>query len=216
MHPAAADQPPFLVPNYPGYKDQVDKCREALAEDVACARLVPPPAGVAAPYVHPMSAVPKGENGVRVIHDYSAPSLGALNNSQQFLYIQPARIDRVQQQLQVGDFMAKADIYAYFRSFPVNPSHWPLLALQHDGDWLWDTRVPFGARNAPEVACRVSAAVRDKLIGWGVRVVLDVVDDFLLIEREPGRVAVAFCLLVAPLCALGFVISWSKCVVAVQ
>ena len=97
-------------------------------------------------------------------------------------------------------------------SLSSNPSHWPLLALQHDGDWLWDTRVPFGARNAPEVACRVSAAVRDKLIGWGVRVVLDVVDDFLLIEREPGRVAVALCLLMALLCALGFVISWSKCV----
>jgi hypothetical protein len=120
-------------------------------------------------HVHPMGAVEKLDGptrvGWRIVHDYSFPKGGAVNDCINYLRLQYDKMDAALAYVarHKGCYMAKIDITAFFRHLPTDPSEWPLLCSLWDfgegPELLVDTRIPFGLRHAPEVCCRFSAVV---------------------------------------------------------
>jgi hypothetical protein len=174
---------PFAVRNHRSFQVASDLAVPIVMQEVADGLLVPPPPGCSSMFVHPMAAVPKGAS-VRVIHDLSSPAGGSINGLQKHWHRSWLCADSIMALLQPNDWIAKTDVSAYYRHFPVHPAHWPLLASQCDGVLLWDTRLPFGLRTAPEVADRVTSALvrRAQRVG-GVERLAAVVDDFTFFHQ---------------------------------
>ena len=115
-------------------------------------------------WIHPLGLIPKGEDKVRIIHDFSAPAGGSLNDKIDYVRLGYDKVDAAFAALRRGCYMAKIDISAFFRHIPLDPADWELMAFRWDGEVLVDTRLNFGQRNAPEVAYRFSMVVL-----WHVR-----------------------------------------------
>ena len=180
---------PFHVPNHRSFADALALAAPLVAQEVADGWLVPAPAGCASLFVHPLGAVPKGES-VRVIHDLSCPKGGSVNDLQRHWRRSWLCADSIMAMLRPGDWIAKTDVSAYYRHFPIHPAQWPLLACHVDGQDLWDTRLPFGLRTAPEVADRVTAALsRRATATGGVERMAAIVDDFTFFSQCPAKCA---------------------------
>jgi hypothetical protein len=181
---------PFKVSNHRSFLVDAALAAPIVWQEVRDGWLVPAPAGCASHFVHPMGAVPKGDN-VRVIHDLSSPRGGSVNDLQRHWRRSWLCADSIMGMLQPNDWIAKTDVSAYYRHFPVHPAHWPLLACELDGVLLWDTRLPFGLRTAPEVADRVTAALsrRARSVG-GVQRLAAIVDDFTFFSQCQEQCAV--------------------------
>lgn len=181
---------PFNVPNHRSFLADASLAGPIVWQEVRDGWLVPAPVGCASWFVHPMGAVPKGDS-VRVIHDLSSPRGGSVNDLQRHWRRSWLCADSIMGMLQPNDWIAKTDVSAYYRHFPVHPAHWPLLACELDGVLLWDTRLPFGLRTAPEVADRVTAALsrRARSVG-GVERLAAIVDDFTFFSQCPVQCGV--------------------------
>ena len=177
---------PFRVRNHRSFVEAFALAAPIVWQEVADGLLVPAPEACSAQFVHPMGAVPKPPATVRVIHDLSSPRGGSVNDLQRHWRRSWLCADAIMALLRPGDWIAKTDVSAYYRHFPVHPAHWPLLACELDGVLLWDTRLPFGLRTAPEVADRVTAALtrRAHLVG-GVGRMASIVDDFTFFHQCP-------------------------------
>lgn len=180
---------PFRVRNHRSFVDAVALASPIVWQEVDDGCLVAAPSGCVSGFVHPLGAVPKGAS-VRVIHDLSCPKGGSVNDLQRHWRRSWLCADSIMALLQPGDWIAKTDVSAYYRHFPVHPAHWPLLACEVDGVQLWDTRLPFGLRTAPEVADRVTAALSRRAIAvGGVDRLAAIVDDFTFFSKCPARCA---------------------------
>ena len=131
---------------------------ENLGKEVALGRTAGPFASP--PFknfqVSPIGLVPKKHSGkFRTIFHLSYPKSGNSINSyidKDNFSLQYVTIDRVIQailKLGQGCFMAKTDIEAAFRQFPVHPDDWELLGMQWKGKYYFDKVLPFGLRSAP-------------------------------------------------------------------
>jgi hypothetical protein len=178
---------PFCVDNHRSFVSSADLTAPLVWQEVADGCLVRAPAGCASLFVHPMGAVPKGQS-VRVIHDLSSPHGASVNDLQRHWRRSWLCADSIMAMMQPGDWIAKTDVSAYYRHFPVHPVHWPLLACSLDGVLLWDTRLPFGLRTAPEVADRVTAALARRAAGvGGISRLAAIVDDFTFFGESPAQ-----------------------------
>jgi hypothetical protein len=174
---------PFQVPNHRSFQLSAGAAACVLRDELQRQLLVPAPAACISQFVHPMAAVPKGDT-VRVIHDLSSPAGGSVNDLQRHWRRSWMCADAIMAMLLPGDWIAKTDVSAYYRHFPVHPAHWPLLACQLDGAVLWDTRLPFGLRTAPEIADRVTSALARRAVQVGrVERLAAVVDDFTFLHQ---------------------------------
>ena len=110
-------------------------------------------------WVHPLGLIPKGEDKVRIIHDFSSPAGASVNDRIDYVRLSYDKVDATFGAMRQGCFLAKTDISAFFRYIPLDPADWELMAFRWGGRLFVDTRLNFGQRNAPEVAFRVSMVV---------------------------------------------------------
>jgi hypothetical protein len=105
-------------------------------------------------------------------------------------------------------FMARLDISAYYRHFMVHPSHWVLQGFTWDGVSYVDTRVQFGLRLAPELAHRFTMFIKRVLHANGLRAVVGVMDDYLLVHVEQESCLLMLVVASALLADLGFAVNF--------
>lgn len=77
--------------------------------------------------------------------------------------------------------------------------------------YLFDKRLPFGARVSPMIFHRLTQSVCRMMARRGYTV-LAYLDDFLIIEASQHRCQAAFDTLIKLLQSLGFTINWTKAV----
>lgn len=201
---------PFWVRNHRSFQAVAPVATPIVWQEVADGCLVPAPAGCVSRFVHPLGAVPKGE-GVRVIHDLSSPRGGSVNDLQRHWRRSWLCADAIMAMLRPGDWIAKTDVSAYYRHFPVHPAHWPLLACEVGGVKLWDTRLPFGLRSAPEVADRVTSALSRRAVTvGGVERLAAIVDDFTFFSQCPVKCGRDWRWFMEDCTALGLAMNQSK------
>ena len=105
--------------------------------------------------------------------------------------------------------MMKLDIQFYYRNFGVYPPDWPFTACvwpPESGRQLFDTRVSFGLRNAPEMTQRVTAAIVWILHDQGYLGIIGLMDDFAVFADTPEECQRQFDALERLLTELGFLV----------
>lgn len=162
---APAQRPvPFVVPNHGSCADPVRGpiAAEVLAGEVREGMLWAPSPWLRArcQWVHALGVLHKAPGKVRVIHDFSAPAAGSLNNCIDYVRLRYDGIDEAFAGMRPGCYMAKIDITAFFRHVGLDPADWELMSFEWHSELLTDTRLNFGQRNAPEVAYRFAMAVK--------------------------------------------------------
>lgn len=196
------------------FHDEVEKQLLAGIEEGHYKILRDPPA-----FVSPISAVPKANGGIRVIHDLSSPSYACLNDhAEKDCDLKYQSVQDAISHLRPGYYMAKIDLKSAYRSVKTHPSSWPFTGLKWNfsgekhSTFLCDTRLPFGARKSPGVFHRLTQAVRRSLMRQGFTPVVVYVDDFLIIASTFEECQAAFETLISLLRRLGFRIAWDKVV----
>lgn len=155
--------------------------------------------------VVPVAFIPKpGQPGkFRLISDASSPEGSSPNSSSppptHFRMVTPAdvmaRADR-------STWAAVTDVDAAFRNLPLNPAHAGLLAIEFNGYYYWELRVPFGWTLAPFAWCRVSSVIQRYCALHGYNVIV-YVDDFLCLGQSEAAANQAQDFLVVLLHTLG-------------
>jgi len=197
---------PFEVPNYASAMHDAPEVSAVLADELQQGWVAPVDEGFS-PYVHPLGAVPKGNGGIRVIHDHSVPVGLGLNEHQVYARLSYDTLESALPFVVPRVFMARLDISSYYRHFPIHPSQWRLQCFKWDGQLYVDSRLQFGARSAPEIAHRFTMFIKRVLYANGFRGLCCVMDDFLFLHssREVCRVMLAVA--IALLQDLGFVVN---------
>lgn len=168
--------------------------------------------------VSPLGAIPKEDGGVRIIHDGSRPLGSALNDYAMLSKVRFQTFDEALRLATPGSFLAKVDLKAAYRSVLINPCEYKMTGIKwcFTGDssytYLFDTRLPFGARLAPSCFHRLTQAVRRFMARQGFKNIIAYLDDFLIIEDSRERCAAGQMCLISLLIRLGFAISWAKVV----
>ena len=125
------------------------------------------------------------------------------------------RVDNAVKVLQPGYFMATADIKSAYRYVQIHPSQYELTGLKwafgtsKSSTYVYDTRLPFGARLSPFIFHRCLQAVRRIMASMGFTIVV-YFDDFLIVESTRERCKEDLDTLVKLLRELGFGILWKK------
>ena len=137
--------------------------------------------------VSALGAIPKGPGKVRLIHDCSRPEGLSLNSY--------AEIDRVQFQtvreatsfLKPGYYMAKVDLESAYRSVGVHPDDYESTGLkwrfpgESQPQYMFDTRLPFGAKRAPGIFHRITQSVKHMMERRGFTSLVVYLDDWLIV-----------------------------------
>jgi hypothetical protein len=166
--------------------------------------------------VSPLGIIPKSDGGVRIIHDCSRPKGQAVNDyvSHTFKF-QYQSLDDAKKLINPNSYMAKVDLKSAYRSVPISSTSQKVTGfkwvLHGDVQYFYDTKLPFGSREAPGIFHRLSQAVRRMMARRGFEVVA-YLDDFFLCEHTKARCFEALVTLLRLLRKLGFYINWSKVV----
>jgi len=206
--------PPFRVDNYPISERAADAISKTIAAELEAGRLVE----VADRPAHTTAIYGKEEGPVKVrtITDFSKPEGCAVNDFTDNMHFSMQSHEDAFALLSPGCFMAKTDIEAAYRTVGVHPSQHHLLSFAwrdlHTGvmRYFSDTRLPFGHAKAPEIFCRLSAAVRAMMVTRGFDATVVFVDDFFLVAGEPAACQAAQDELSRLLRSLGFSESFKK------
>ena len=166
--------------------------------------------------VSALGAIPKGKDKIRLIHDCSRPVEGSLNS---FASLEPVKFQSVSEAASMvgeGYYMAKIDLEAAYRSVLVHPDDHAAMGLKwvFEGDklptYMYDSRLPFGARKAPGIFHRITQGVKQMMIRRGFRDVVVYLDDWILISTTREGCQQAMTVLLELLRSLGFSISYRK------
>ena len=170
-----------------------------------------------------LGAIPKPDSDdVRLIHDCSMPQGKGVNDyicSEKFSF---ETLDNAIKMVKPNAYMAKIDLASAYRSVNVHPSSYQALGLKwkFDGDsafsYMIDTKLCFGARNAPEIFHRLTQSVKRMMIKRGFPNLVVYLDDFWLTAETYDECNRAFETLLQLLQDLGFNISWKKVVPPTQ
>ena len=134
----------------------------------------------------PLGAVPKKDGTHRIILDLSSPRGLSVNEgiSKEDFSVRYSSFDDAVDLLRVSgtsSFMAKLDIRHAFRLCPVRPAQWGLLGYCWQGQYFFDTRLPFGSRSSPFIFNTFADLLLWILIVVaGVSGVIHYLDDFFL------------------------------------
>ena len=168
--------------------------------------------------ISPIGAVPKSDGGYRLIHDCSLPVEGGVNSfAPEFDKYSYESVDTAASMVKPGDFMAKVDIKSAYRHIPIHPRSQRATGLQWrftDGEecFLYDAKMPFGARASPTIFHRISQAVKRMMQRRGHDLIVAYQDDFLVIGESYDQCLEAWLALINLLLRLGFEINFKKLV----
>ncbi len=170
--------------------------------------------------INPLGSVEKrGTTARRRISDMSFPAGASVNDGiacdalPALRYASVGDVSvllRKQHEAQGGPmFMAKIDLEAAYRQFPLRPADWWQFGYFIDGRYYLDTRLPFGLSTAPSHFSRITRAVcwRMHQAGYGC---IGYLDDFLVVESSRERAAAGVAFLLALLQRWGLPISERK------
>lgn len=143
-------------------------------------------------YSNPLGVVfKKGKPKPRVIHHLSWPrssSNASVNASTTDFNVRLDAFDKAVQavrQLGAGCFLSKIDVDSAYRNIPVRPADWPLLGMQWDGKYYFDTVVQFGLASATAIfEWYSSAAQHIAQRSLAIDHLLHYVDDFMLCMHD--------------------------------
>lgn len=164
-----------------------------------------------------LGAIPKPDSTeVRLIHDCSRPIGRGLNDYIETQSFQFQTLDDAIKLLGPNFFMAKIDLRHAYRSVPIHHTNFAATGLRwqfkgHDHfTYMYDTRLPFGAKSSPEIFHRLTQSVRRMMARRGFHAVVVYLDDFLVVGQTKQECQLAFDTLLQLLQDLGFQISWRK------
>ena len=168
--------------------------------------------------INALGAVPKKDsNEVRMIMDCSRPPTMNANSYIDLEHYKYVTVDDAANLCQPGCWLAKVDLKQAYRSVGTHPDSWRVTGMSwcfngsKNPTYLYDKRLPFGARASPMIFHRLTQAVCRMMANRGYTV-LAYLDDFLIIEPTQLRCRTAFDMLVSLLESLGFTINWTKVV----
>ena len=167
--------------------------------------------------VSPIGAIPK-DNGkdVKIIHDGSRPTGEAMNDYSSLHAVKYETLESAYSLAKPGYYLAKIDLKAAYRSVGIHPSDYCLTGIKwhfKDNDYptyLFDTRLPFGARRGCSIFHRISQAVKRMMAKRGFSNLVVYLDDFLIVSATWEECAFVQQVLINLLGSLGFFISWHK------
>ena len=167
--------------------------------------------------VSALGAVPKpGGDTVRLIHDCSRPVGTSLNDLATKASVKYQTLEEAISASTSGCFYAKVDLKSAYRSVRIHPSNYPITGLKWQFSdhaaptYLYDTRLPFGARKSPAIFHRLTQAVRRFMCNRGYDNIIVYLDDFLIISESKEKCRETMSVLINLLRRLGFAINWSK------
>ena len=202
-----SDVPPFRVDNYPVAPQVAAGITSAISGELAAGRIQR--VSYVPAHLTPIYGKEEPEK-IRIITDFSAPRGLALNDQTDAMHFSMMSHQDAFALLRPGSYMAKLDISKAYRTVGVRPSQWHLLAFcwkdpsTGHTEYYIDTRWPFGHAKAPEVFCRISAAVRAMMAAAGFDATVVYVDDFLVVAGSQDACEAARAFLSQLLAELGF------------
>ena len=134
----------------------------------------------------PLGAVPKKDGTFRIILDLSSPrgfsvNEGILKDTFSVRYSSFDDAVELVRLLGPSTFMAKLDIRHAFRLCPVRPDQWCLLGYCWEGNFFFDTCLPFGSRSSPFIFNTFANLLLWILIVYGgIQCIIHYLDDFFL------------------------------------
>ena len=159
---------------------------------------------------------------MRLIHDCSRPLGHALNDyitTQSFKF---QTLDDAIKLLKPNYFMAKIDLRHAYRSVPIHKSNFAATGLKWEFEghanytYMYDARLPFGAKSSREIFHRLTQAVRRMMAKRWYESIIVYLDDFLIIGKTEAECSLAYSMLLQFLHDLGFQISWRKVIEPTQ
>ena len=163
-----------------------------------------------------LGAIPKGDSDdIRLIHDCSRPVGAGVNAYATCDHYEYESVQRATKLIKPGAFLAKIDLKSAYRHVPIHPSNYHATGLKWTftgctkPTYLFDTKLPFGARRSPGVFHRLTQSVTRMMARRGFTV-LAYLDDFLIIADTEQTCWAAFRELCTLLTNLGFTINWTK------
>ena len=140
--------------------------------------------------VSALGAIPKPNGKIRLIHDCSRPDNLAVNHCAS---LDPCKYDSLQDALELmkrGYYMAKVDLESAYRSVRIHPDNYQATGIKFKfpGDqfstFMYDTRLPFGARKSPGIFNRITQAVKRMMIRKGHNLMIVYLDDWLILGPD--------------------------------
>ena len=166
--------------------------------------------------VSALGAISKAGGGVRLIHDCCKPEGSSVNDHAKLTsVIQYQSVHDATSLITTGCYLCKIDLKNAYRSVPINPAHYQYTGLKwHFSDdnkptYLYDTRLPFGARLSVKVFHRLSRAVQRILARHGITAVV-YLDDFLIVSKSKDAAGTDILKAITILRRLGFSIAYRK------
>lgn len=154
---------------------------------------------------------------IRLIHDCSQPTGGALNDYANLDYhVTYQTIDEAASLIGPNYYCAKVDLKSAYRSVAISPECHTFAGLkwrfrgQKDYTYIIDKKLMFGSKLSPGIFVRISSAVKRMLIRRGINAIVVYLDDFLLVAETKEACMEALNCLITLLRQLGFFISWAK------
>lgn len=173
--------------------------------------------GGPATIVSALGAIPKPNTSqVRLIHDCSQPAGSALNDFATTEKVSFQCIDDAVQLIKPNCYLGKVDLQSAYRSVAIHPDDYVATGLQwtfageNHPTYMYDTRLPFGARRSPGIFHRLTQAVKRMMNARGYHGLVVYLDDFLIVESSYEKCWEAMSTLIMLLRKLGFSISWHK------
>lgn len=168
----------FRVANYVG-DEFIAKVTAQIEKEVREGRIVRTTidqvVGVSA-----IGAVRKGEDGIRIVNDYSRPALQSVNSGITTRKESFAKVTDAAHLLRPKALHCKVDITEAYRSYPMAEAWWSRHAFEWQGILYSDLRMPFGNSGAPSAFHRFSMAFARLIMSRGFPAVVAYLDDFWL------------------------------------
>ena len=163
-----------------------------------------------------LGAIIKPSGGVRLIHDCSRPLEGSINSMASDEHCHYQTLKEATEFIKPGYFMAKLDLESAFRSVPLHPDEFEVTGMKFKfpgnsrSSYLYDTRLPFGAKKSPSIFNRLTQSVRRMMAKRGYHRLIAYLDDFLIVAPTKEECKAALNTLLRLLRDLGFAISYNK------
>lgn len=167
--------------------------------------------------ISPLGAIPKEDGSVRLIHDCSLPSGGAVNDYVSDQYkVTFESVDEAAGMISYGCYMAKLDLKSAYRSVMISMYSQKVTGLRWyiDGQetFMYDCKLPFGSRLAPLIFHRLSQAVKRIMTKKGYGRMVAYMDDFLVMSDSFDDCCTMLSVLLTLVRKLGFAVNYNKVV----
>ena len=135
-----------------------------------------------------VGCVPKKSGRLRLIHHFSGPEGDTVNDgiSREDYSVQYVSIDRAIDAImryRTSAQLFKLDVQSAFRIIPVWSEDWPLLGISWQGQYHFDTVLPFGLRSSPAIFISVTECIEWIIFNeFSIPDLLHYLDDFLCIS----------------------------------